>query len=83
MNRFEDAKDHLRQAYSLAKLFDAHPDYGMRNLRFCESAPTTAIAYDDLGETAMGGVILTIEGSEENKELLMRMWEEICHENGE
>ena len=55
----------------------------MRNLRFCESAPTTAIAYDDLGETAMGGVILTIEGSEENKELLMRMWEEICHENGE
>lgn len=83
LNRFEDAKDHLRQAYSLAKLFDAHPDYGMRNLRFCESAPTTAIAYDDLGETAMGGVILTIEGSEENKELLMRMWEEICHENGE
>ena len=83
LNRFDDAKEHLRQAYSLAKLFDAHPDYGMRNLRFCETAPTTAIAYDDLGETALGGIILTLEGSEEDKELLMEMWEEVCHENGE
>lgn len=83
LNRYEDAKEHLRQAYTLAKLFDAHPDYGMRNLRFCESAPTSAIAYDDLGETAMGGIELTIEDSEENKDALKKMWEEVKRENGE
>ena len=83
LNRFEDAREHLKQAYSMAKLFDAHPDYGMRNLRFCEMAPTTATAYDDLGETAMAGIELVIDGSEKNKELLKEMWEEIKRENGE
>jgi len=83
LNRFEDAKGHLRHAYKVAQLFDAHPDYGMRNLRFCETAPSTATAYDDLGETAMAGIVQTLESSDENKELLIKMWEEVLRENNQ
>ena len=83
LNRFEDARDHLKHAYKVAQLFDAHPDYGMRNLRFCETAPTTATAYDDLGETAMSGILQTLESSESNKELLMKMWEDVLRENNQ
>jgi len=83
LNRFEDAREHLRHAYKVAQLFDAHPDYGMRNLRFCETAPTTATAYDDLGETAMSGIVKSLESSEEHKDLLLKMWEEVLRENNQ
>ena len=55
----------------------------MRNLRFCETAHSTATAYDDLGETAMAGIGQTLESSDENKDVLIEMWEDVKRENGE
>jgi transcriptional regulator with XRE-family HTH domain len=75
------ARTHIENAYRIGKLFDANPDYGITNLKFCEYAMKTAIAYDDLGETAFSGIQNSINESIENKDELNRLWEEINDEN--
>lgn len=77
----ELAKTHIQNAYRMGKHFDANPDYGITNLRFCEYAQKTAIAYDGLGETAFSGIQNSINESIENKDVLNRLWEEVINEN--
>jgi len=81
LKKIELAKTHLQNAYRIGKLFDADPDYGITNLKFSEYATKTAIAYDDLGETAMSGIQNSINESIENKDQLNRLWEEVNNEN--
>ena len=62
------------RAKTLAKAFDARPDYSVGALRFLSDAEPAGI-YDNLGDTAMEGVrkmIASLESAE-----LEQMWEAI------
>ena len=70
----DSACDALMRAKTLAKAFDARPDYSVGALRFLSDAEPAGI-YDNLGDTAMGGVrkmIASLESAE-----LEQMWEAI------
>ncbi len=81
LKQLDQAKHHLHDAYQAAVRFDEHPDYGIKQLRFCESAPDTAVAYDDLGETALKAILQAIQNSEENQTSLETMWKELAYED--
>lgn len=81
LNQKDQALQHLLTAYQIAQRFDEHPDYGIKQLRFCESASTLAVAYDDLGETAIKAIKQMIKSSEQNQNSLEMMWKEIDHDD--
>ncbi len=51
----------MKQARDTALRFDAAPSYSMKGLQFYEGPD--AMAYDDFGDTALGGLEAAIAGS--------------------
>lgn len=69
------AESYVRRAYEKAKTFDASPNYGVEGIRFREGSEDGAIAYDDIGATAMIGVERLIYAT--SKEELVSIWNSV------
>lgn len=67
------ARAALKRARSLASAFDAAPDFRAGSLRFIRDDEQAGV-YDDLGETALGGVEKTLRDLESSA--LSAMWRE-------
>lgn len=66
------AASYVRRAYEKAKAFDAAPNYGVEGIRLREGGAEGAVAYDDIGATAMLGVERMISACQ--REELIAMW---------
>ena len=78
LNKKEDAINSLRQAKTIALLFDEAPSYDASNIRFF-SCGTPATAFDDLGETAIIGIDNLIAKHEKNE--LSDLWRRVKDES--
>lgn len=78
LGRKEDALHNLRQAKTIAMRFDEAPSYNASNIRFV-SCQKTAMAFDDMGETAMISLDYVIAQFFEKQELL-DLWRAIKNE---
>lgn len=56
LGRQADIEPYLRKAYSIAKAFDAAPDYGVNNIKFSIGDMSKATVYDNLGGSAIDAV---------------------------
>lgn len=77
LDRKEEAARDLRKARELAARFDEAPNYDAASIRFV-ACREPATAYDDLGDTAMQGLVNVIAQS--GKEELLELWREIGEE---
>ena len=76
----ESAKECLRKARRTALAFDAAPNYTNQNIRFCEEYEPRA-AYDNIGSTAMETIVNILqEGIDGPDDPVLKLWEEVCHE---
>lgn len=75
----EAAGQYLQDAHSWARRFDAAPVYGMQGIRFCLGEEKNAVAYDDMGSSAMEAVEKTIRTGN-NIVQLQQLWEELKNE---
>ncbi len=67
---------YLRRAKETAEIFDAAPDYAADKMRFYRGRSATA--HDDFGQTAMAGILRTMEQQEENvASKLKALWEKL------
>ena len=66
------AEEYLRRAATLARAFDAAPDYSARGIRFCLDKDR-AIA-DDFGESAMTGLEQSLTEEPKAAPMLQRIW---------
>ena len=76
----KEAKDYLTEAHEYAVRFDQTPDYDMKNLKYCVEMQENAIAYDDLGSTAMESVEAVFDKYHVS-EWLVKTWGGIKVEN--
>lgn len=76
LGRLEEARAYLEKACFYARRFDAAPNYGVTNLKFCTGIEKEAVAYDDLGVTALAAVE---EGlyHDDASPAIQKYWEEI------
>ncbi len=77
----ETAKQYLREAYVLAKVFDETPIYGMQGIRFLEGED--GAAYDDMGGSTVEAIEETVFQEAINAEIsqyIREIWEELKHE---
>lgn len=80
MGKLETAKEYIRNAYILVKQFDAAPVYNLEGIKFFEGAEAEAVAYVDIGSTAMEAVENTLyEKAEDDKayQYVCKLWEEL------
>lgn len=56
MEHFDKAEESIREAFLLAKQFDEVPQYGAKGIRFLDEEDILAMAYDDLGKTAIEAI---------------------------
>lgn len=83
MGHFEQAKMYIEEAYKLAMQFDASPVYNMQGIKFFEGEEVEAVAYDDMGKTAMEAVgnVLGEGGADaEAYRYVQERWEEMRNE---
>lgn len=76
LGRTEDAEKYLRKAYKVAKAFDEEPVYNVYQIKFCIGNTENAVAYDDIGQTAMDAIERQMEG-EGWSDRLRQMWNTI------
>lgn len=77
LEKIEEAKESLRQAKTVARMFDANPSYDARNVRFV-SPTESASSSDDLGVTAIDGIERIV--SENANQQWMSIWKDIRDE---
>lgn len=75
----EKAEAYLRQAFNLAKAFDATPTYGVQNMRFCVGDVEKITAYDDFGDSVIASIEQLIAKADQS-ELLRGAWNKITEE---
>lgn len=80
LGRTGDAEGYLRKAYKIAKTFDEAPVYNVYQMKFCIGDTENAIAYDDIGQTAMDGINRQMEG-EDWSDRLRNIWRKIKEES--
>lgn len=74
------AEGYLRRAADLARRFDASPEYGMENIRFCHTAKPVLV-YDSFGRTAFQGLEDSLlHGGEPDSSSLQELWRKIKDE---
>lgn len=73
----QSAFDYLNKAKEIAERFDKNPNYSLMGEKFYYST-TPALAYDDMGETAMQIIENSVK-DEEHKKYLQPLWEAICN----
>ena len=73
----ESARVHLTRALTIARTFDAAPDYTMKHVRFIHGADEV-IGFDDCGETAIDAIRSSLRqsGNAEADAMLARLMEE-------
>lgn len=76
MNDADLARAYLEEAKAAAELFDASPDYGFKNTKYFHSSESLT-AFDDFGSSAKEGITRTLEASEINKDIGLKIWKEI------
>ena len=81
LGKNDDAKKYLNMAYRTATAFDAAPNYGVEGMRFAIGDTKHAVAYDDMGLTAMDAVNDCIAGDGTSREVIRTMWYELCRNN--
>lgn len=74
----DGARYYLKQAKKLAERFDAAPEYGMKHLKYYHGEET-ATAYDNLGRSAMEGIVHKLQEDEAGQALLP-IWKELTNE---
>lgn len=72
------ANQYLQRAKAMAERFDKNPNYTFDGEKFYYGTDR-AIAYDDMGETAMK-IIENFMLDEQNKKFLLSLWKELCDE---
>ena len=77
----EAARDALRKAAEMAKVFDASPDYSLKALRFA-ALPEDVMMWDTLGLTARESAETTLRllKNRELEEMWKEIWENGCRE---
>lgn len=80
LGRHNDVEPYLRKAYSIAKAFDAAPNYKVDNIKFCVGDVSKATIYDDLGGSAKATIEKQIT-QEDRNEILYKMWMQINEED--
>lgn len=74
------AETYLRRAAGLARRFDASPEYGIENIRFCHTAEPILV-YDGFGRTAFQGLEDSLlHGGKPVLSPLQKLWREIKDE---
>ncbi|MGN0794230.1 MAG: helix-turn-helix transcriptional regulator [Aristaeellaceae bacterium] len=73
------AEAYLHRAFRIASAFDARPTYRLDNIKFCVGDTEKAMAYDDLGETAMSAVERQL-AQEDGDGQLMALWRKLCED---
>lgn len=71
----EHAKNYLREARSFAQRFDNNPNFSCSSIKYYRGEEHSF--YDDIGETAMEGIVRIINLTTDEKEKLLEMWEEL------
>ena len=79
MGQRDHALSCLRQATQLAAQFDRAPDYTSNHIRFYQGDPL-AMAYDDMGTTAMESIRNTLSSDNGSQEILTLWKEAVEHE---
>lgn len=77
MDLREQAKETLKEAIMKARRFDATPSYDIKNVRYL--AGKEQHVFDDFGCTAEEGILHSLN-EEDNKDMLMQLWNEIKEE---
>lgn len=75
-----DVEPYLRKAYSIAKAFDAAPNYKVDNIKFCVGDVSKATIYDDIGGSAKSAIENQIT-QENRNEILYKIWQHIIEED--
>lgn len=75
------AWEYLVEARAMAAKFDAAPDYSMKNLRFYHGTEE-ATAYDDMGQTAMEGVLKAFGDDPKVTPRLTELWQALAEDPG-
>lgn len=79
----EKVEPYLRKAYAVAKTFDNAPTFKVDNIKFCVGDDVDkAVAYDDLGVSAMEQVVQQITQEDRDK-LLFETWQKIVAQDKE
>lgn len=76
-SKYEQARQSLCTAKSLAESFDHEPAYTADSIRFVHTAERRTL-FDDLGENAGESVLKVVQNAEFPE--LAALWEEICNE---
>lgn len=75
----EMVEPYLRRSYRIAKAFDAAPTYQIMNIKFCVGDTSHAMAYDNLGESAMACVEHQLSQESDDAPVLA-VWKKILEE---
>ena len=75
----EKVESYLRQAYKLARAFDAAPTYGVPNMRFCVGDVEKITVYDDFGDPVIASIEKLIAKADQS-ELLHEAWNKIIEQ---
>lgn len=80
LGRKEDAKRYLKKAYQVAEAFDEAPVYNVYQMKFRIGDTENAVAYDDIGQTAIDAIERHME-RESFSDYLRAIWSEIKEES--
>ncbi len=80
LGKKEDAKHYLMKAYQVAKDFDNAPVYHICQMKFCIGDTEKAVAYDDIGQTALDAVERQME-REAYSDYLQTLWSSLKKES--
>lgn len=78
LGQADHARIYLKNARDTALRFDADPQYSMANLKYYYDDQPAAV-FDDIGDTALDGVLKYLQKSEQAA-MMMAIWEELCNE---
>ncbi len=82
IGHYDQAEKIIREAYSLAVVYDQAPVHSMEGIKFLNEV-TEAFAYDDLGKTTIEAIekyILGQTNSGEGQQFIKKIWEELKNE---
>lgn len=80
LGRQDEVEPYLRKAYSIAKAFDAAPNYKFENIKFSLDDVSKETVYDDLGGSAKAAIENQITQVDRN-EILYKIWQQLIEED--
>lgn len=80
LGRHNEVEPYLRKAYSIAKAFDAAPNYKFDNIKFSVGDVSKGTVYNDLGGSARAAIENQIT-QEDRNEILYKIWLQLIEED--